>query len=189
MKDYWQLRADLTTKLPCDLNYWLFQVQRLGLELKSILPNVALRKLTQFDGVMTDDEQVLLKTAYKQCHIRLAKHYHQTQTIVLARTIIPWGTYQCYRHVFDHLGDKSIGEGFLFRAPAIKRSPFYAKHFSAKVFYDRFPGQNFHCDHNTWARASLFFLEPSYNLLVEEFFLQMPALHHGSIHKETQEYL
>ena len=186
MNHCWQLKVDLKEKVPEHLNYWLFEVQRLGAELKSVLPDIGLQKLAQFDGVMTDDEHVLLKTDDCRCHIRLVKHHCEAQTVVLARTIIPAKTYKCYRHVFDHLGDQSMGERFLFRAPVIKRSPFYVKQFSPSVLYERFPGQKFYCDHKTWARASLFCLASSCYLLIEEFFLQMPVLNNGLIPKKNE---
>ena len=59
MNDCWQLKADFKKKIPEHFNYWLFEVEKLGAALKSLMPVSALTKLAQFDGVIPlilDDE-------------------------------------------------------------------------------------------------------------------------------------
>ena len=84
MNDCWQLKADFKKKIPEHFNYWLFEVEKLGAALKSLMPVSALTKLAQFDGVMADDERLLLKTDDHKCHIRLVKHCNEAQAIALA---------------------------------------------------------------------------------------------------------
>lgn len=183
MSDCWQLQADFKKKIPEHINYWLFEVQHLGAELKSLMPDVTLKKLAQFDGVMADDEQILLKTDDRKCHIRLVKHCNEDQAIVLARTIIPRKTYQRYRHIIDHLGHQSIGEHFLFQSSVVTRSAFYVRNFPPSALYDRFQGQCFDCVDKTWARASVFCLESSYRLLIAEFFLHIATLNDSAVYQ------
>ena len=183
MNDCWQLKANFKKKIPEHFNYWLFEVEKLGAALKSLMPVSALTKLAQFDGVMADDERLLLKTDDHKCHIRLVKHCNEAQAIVLARTIIPRKTYQRYRHIIDHLGHQSIGEHFLFQSSMVTRSAFYVRNFPPSALYYRFPEQDFDCGDKTWARASIFCLESSYRLLIAEFFLHIPALNDSAVYQ------
>ncbi|WP_119343134.1 chorismate--pyruvate lyase family protein [Facilibium subflavum] len=175
MTTQWDTQRKITQISP-EIHQWLFEIQRLGKTLKASLPDIRLTKLAQFNGSMQPDEQSLLQATDADCHIRLVSHQHEQKHIVLGRTIIPKATYLAYKERFDQLNNHSIGECFLFSHKNIERSQFYAKKYASQTIQQLFDFTAPVSEKEIWARASIFTLDQTHQLLIEEFFLQMPPI-------------
>ena len=174
MKQKWEPKENLNNSLTPDLLEWFFNVKRLGKALQLIFPNIKLSKLSQFNGLMSLEEQYILNADSLKCHIRLISHHIGSRDIVLARTIIPEKTYVRYKSIFDNLKNQSIGESFLFQSQKMERSQFYVKQLFPDEVKDLFNLPRLDPNEKIWVRASLFNLEQGHSLLIKEFFLEPP---------------
>ena len=170
----WKTVAQIKPALPANVDYWLVKVKRLGSALKERYPDITLEQLSQGQTVLKPDERAMLHTREPLAYERLVRQHEGDRTIILAKTVILSDTYLYYRPTIDALGNASIGEDFLFKHPSIKRSGFHLAQFTGAeiqtIFNVEIPEQSA----LFWARASLFYLNQPYRLLVKEFFLEIP---------------
>ena len=174
MKNHWKTKKN--TNLTHCLNYWLFGVKRLGASLAQSIPKITLSCIQEFDALMDQDEAKLLNISTRESRIRLIKHHHGEKIFVFGRTIIPQKTYSRYKNCFDSLGNKSIGDSFLFKKDHINRSEFYVKKCSSDTVKDKLNLINEIPQQMLWVRASIFILDIEHQLLIEEFFMHMPPV-------------
>lgn len=130
----------------------IFKATPLSTALRSLCDHLRVQVISQGLTAATAEEQGLLGVTENSSWIREVYLVGDGVRLVQARVVVPHVTYKQFQHQFDSLGDRFLGEAFLYQVPHT-RSPF------TFAFVD-----------NKWHRQSVFDLG-GFKLLVKESFL------------------
>lgn len=130
----------------------LLSAYNLTAALREQYTNVTVQIIRQEISCATEEEQELLQTNEPQCWIREVYLQGDGANVILARVVVPLSTYHKFKAAFDTLGDKFLGEAFLYQMPHT-RTPFAYKQIQS-----------------LWQRSSIFEINTN-KLLVSELFL------------------
>lgn len=157
--------------------YWLTMPQKLGVSLKKIRPGWYLHLCFSGYQSIACKDQMLLDNQHKTdlAYQRIVIHYDGDSPLVLGKAILPLTTYRQYQPIIDDIGQKSLGDVFLFKHQSIKRYPFFYT-----VTTPEEPGLYPWLDKThlngvkqvIYGRSSKFVIDHDYPLLINEFFLQ-----------------
>ena len=115
--------------------------------------NVTVVIISQQLATATAEEQSLLAINEPQSWIREVYLQGDGKNLVRGRVVVPYTTYQAYQNVFDSLGNKFLGESFLYKI----------EHTRSAFKYEKV---GLRCQ-----RQSIFYLNDNkHKLLVLEFF-------------------
>lgn len=132
----------------------LLNAYNLTAALREHYTNVTAQIIKQEMSTATTEEQELLQISEPQSWIREVYLQGDGANVVLARVVAPLATYNQFKAAFDTLGNKFLGESFLYQIPHT-RTPFAYKQVQDK-----------------WQRSSIFSIK-DYKLLVTELFLKL----------------
>ncbi|MFZ9035453.1 MAG: chorismate--pyruvate lyase family protein [Francisellaceae bacterium] len=172
MKEIWLPEKQNAMILPEDVKFWLLKVKRLGLALSAQFESPSIKELATFEATVPHRVAHMLEPDETKARIRLIGHFCKDKPVVLARVVIPDHTYKKYQAIFDHLGNRSIGETFLFRRDTIERGDFYIGRLDAVECRQIFKQ---HISKTLWGRMSVFTIDNHYPLSIEEYFCFLPV--------------
>jgi len=103
---------------------WLVRSGPLSAALKQLCQNLSVQVISQQLETATPEEQQALNIQETNSLIRQVYLCGDNVPWIHARLVVPHTTYQSYKPELDNLGDKLLGEAFLYSKSGIQRSPF-----------------------------------------------------------------
>lgn len=155
---------------------WLIRPYVLSKALRRICNEFSVQLISQEFGFLNDDETEVLNGApFEMGLVRQTFLKGDGNTYVYARVVIPKQTYISNKEMLRIIGEKPIGENFLYNNPKMSRSIFQIKllkphhqlYKNAVNFTDEKPPE-------LWARRSVFHLDNDPLVISEVFFDAIP---------------
>lgn len=163
-------------KIPPKYINWLIRPYVLSRALKRICDEFSVQLISQEFGFLNDDEiEVLNCGPFELGLVRQTFLKGDGNKYVYARVVIPRATYVSNKEMLRIIGEKPIGESFLYNNPKMSRSIFQIKllqphhqlYKNAVHFADEKPAE-------LWARRSIFHLDNDPMIINEVFFDKIP---------------
>ena len=95
----------------------LLSAYNLTAALREIYSNVAVQIIKQDLSCASAEEQQLLQLSEPQCWIREVYLQGDGANVIHARVVVPLSTYKKFQKTFDTLGNRALGESFLYQMP------------------------------------------------------------------------
>ena len=152
--------------------FWLKNAYHLTIELKEYYPDLFLQKHSQKRESISSFEKNILNS--EDAFVRQISLCTKPEELVFARTVIPVKTYQYFNKELEELGEKPIGENFLYNNLDFTRSDFIIRQLDEKSFYTETTKTT---DKNIYSRSSIFtYKNTSMKILITEYFMNLTNL-------------
>jgi len=152
--------------------FWLKNAHHLTVELKRYYPDLFLQKHSQKLEKISLFEKDTLNS--DDAFVRQISLCTKSQELVFARTVIPVKTYQYFNSELEALGEKPIGEKFLYNNVDFTRSGFVIRQLDQKSFYNETSKK---VDDDIYSRSSIFtYKNTPMKILITEYFIDLKNL-------------
>lgn len=174
-----------STRVPEALRQWLYKPFVLSRALKKVCSHFTVHITDQRIKPLYADEIAALG-CYETSNGYIRETYlgDENHPFVYARVTMPESTYLTYKVELDNLGNRPIGETFLYSNPTTTRSQFEIKRITQddELLFDELVHTNFYkavIERNSrvpelWARRSVFSLQGNPLLITEVFLSDIP---------------
>ncbi len=153
-------------------NYWLKDVNQLTTALRKCCGKISLTKHSQKLDDVYEFESSLL--GVDSSYVRQISLYQGNKELIFARTVITPDTYEYFRDILENLGDKPIGDDFLYINSDFHRSDFIIRKLNDfRKETSREQKQN----SNVYSRTSVFtYKDTIMKIMITEYFLDLEYL-------------
>ena len=152
--------------------YWLKDANELTTALRKCCGKISLIKHSQkLDDVYAFESSLL---GVDSSYVRQISLYHDDKELIFARTVITLETYEYFYDILENLGDKPIGDNFLYINDDFHRDEFIVRrleNFQAETARKQIS------DNNVYSRTSVFtYKDTQMKILITEYFLDLEYL-------------